>query len=341
MLPIRRHCIRSLPCWALLAALPAFVSLCTAQEERTDRDRTPLDVARRKQIETWIEQLDDDRYEVREAASRQLFHAGEEAVPWLQPASRHPSPEVRFRVQEVLRSLAQAPLRRLKGEIEAFCAQGDERLDVERAMCLISRLMDRQAAPGDLVRLLDEMGAKVTERLAKDGDPAKADPHKAVAAIQQVVFKDYAFRGNEEDYGNPHNCSLAFVLKERKGKPILLAEITVAVARRAKVPIVGIPADGRYVAKYDGAQAPTGFPRDDIYLDPFGGGSVLSRDDRLRLFPDYDPDRMVPPGTNRVVIARILRNIVADYRNRRDQEDVDGCELAQHMLELLETRGAP
>ncbi|HUE69925.1 MAG TPA: transglutaminase-like domain-containing protein [Pirellulaceae bacterium] len=278
-----------------------------------------------------------DSYDTREAASRQLLSAGEGILPLLEPLSRHPSPEVRFRVQSIVRSLAQVPLRRLQEEIAAFCSQPEERLDVERAMCFIARLMDRQVVEKDLLRMLDEMAAKVTEHLANDGDPdpSRADPQKAVAAIQQVVYKDYALRGNDEDYGNPDNSSLAFVLKERKGKPILLAEITVSVARRAKIPIVGIPTGGRYIAKYDGAQAPAGFPRDDIYLDPFGGGVVLTREDRLRLFPNYDPDRMVPPATRRETIARILRNIVTDYRGRGAAADPDGQELAERMLELL------
>lgn len=324
----------------LIAA--AFVSLATmlpvasAQDDRAGESRPPPDAARHKQIKGWIAQLDADSYDAREAASRHLLDAGEDVLPLLEPLSRHPSPEVRFRVQSILRSLAQVPLRRLQEEMEAFCALPEERLDVERAMCLISRLMDRRVAEKDLVRKLDEMAAKVTERLAKEGEPARADPQKAVAVIQQVLYKDYAFRGNEEDYGNPDNCSLAFVLRERKGKPILLAEIMVSVARRAKISIVGIPAPGRYLAKYDGDKAPAGFPRDDIYLDPFGGGVILAREDRLHLFPDDDPDRMLPPGTNRETITRILRNIVADYRNRDAAADPDGQELVERMLTLLQ-----
>ncbi len=315
------------------------VSAALAQEERWGI-RPQVEFAQRQQIEGWIAQLDADSYDDRESASRHLLDAGEVVVPFLKPVTRHPSPEVRFRAQAVLQSLAQAPLLRLREEMEAFSTQHEERLDVERGMCLIARMMDRGTVEKDLIRQLDELAAKVTERLAEDGEAPRVDPAKAVAAIQQVLYKDYALRGNVEDYGNPANCSLAFVLKERKGKPILLAEITVAVARRAKIPIVGIPAGGRYIAKYDGAKAPEGFPHEDIYLDPFGGGVVLSRDDRLRLFPGYDPDRMVPPGTKRETIARMLRNIVADYSNRGAAADTDGQELVRRMLELLEAPAA-
>jgi regulator of sirC expression with transglutaminase-like and TPR domain len=325
---------------AALVSLAIGYSVATGQQAGTGETRPPLDAVRRKQIEGWIAQLDADSYDTREAASRHLLSVGEEALPLLEPQSRHPSPEVRFRVTSILRSLAHVPLRRLEEEMEAFCALPDERLEVERGMCLISRLMDRDVAEKDLVSKLDEIAAKVKDQLAEGADPDRVDPERAIAAIQQVIYKDYAFRGNEEDYGNPDNCSLAFVLKERKGKPILLAEITVSVARRAKIPIVGIPAPGRYLAKYDGKMAPAGFRRDDIYFDPFGGGVILSREDLLRLFPDQDPDRMVPPGTNRETITRILRNITADYRNSGAAADPGGRELVERMLELLESRMA-
>ena len=322
----------------LLLVLTAVQFAVEAQDAAVTTNTDRLDALRRRQIEAWIVQLDDDRYDVREAASRHLANAGEEAIPLLEPLVRHPSPEVRFRAQAVLRSLAQLPLSRLRQEMEAFCALPEERFDVERGLCLIARLMDRSVVEHELVRQLDELAGKVTARLAADPEPERMSPQRAVAALQEVLFQDFGLQGNEDDYDNPHNCSLAFVLRERKGKPILLAEIMVAVAKRAKIPLVGIPGAGRYIARYDGARAPAGHRRDDIYLDPFGGGVILSREDRQRLFPGDDPDALAPPATNLTIITRTLRNITADYQSRGPAADPDGQELVAQMLELLQSR---
>ena len=321
----------------LLIALTA-VTQTRAQEEAAVNATARLETSRRRQIELWIAQLDDDRYDVREAATRNLMNAGQAAIPLLEPIVRHPSPEVRFRADAVLKALAQVPLSRLQQEMEEFCRLPEERLDVERGLCLIARLMDRRVVERDLLKQLDELGKKVTEQLADIEKGERVSPHRAVAAIQQVLFKEFGLQGNETDYDNPNNCSMAFVLRERKGKPILLAEVMVAVARRAKIPVVGIPGAGRYIAKYDGARAPAGHPRDDIYLDPFGGGIVLSREDRQRLFPGDDPDALPPPATNLAILTRTLLNISADYESRGQAADPDGQVLVARMLELLEAR---
>jgi regulator of sirC expression with transglutaminase-like and TPR domain len=119
------------------------------------------------------------------------------------------------------------------------------------------------------------------------------------------------FAGNTEDYSNPDNSSLEKVLATRKGLPITLSRIVVLVARRLDVPIVGVPASGRYIVKYDGSRAPVGFGKDDIYFHPFEGGKVLSREDRRMLFPSHDPDVMVPPDNNREALTRMLRNLTS------------------------------
>jgi regulator of sirC expression with transglutaminase-like and TPR domain len=295
---------------------------------------------RLEQIARWIEQLNADSYEERETASRRLIEAGQDARPQVAAAARHESAEVRFRAAAILEALEQKPLRDLEQEILTFVAQPDEQLDIERGMCLISRILDPQVREKDLVKKLDEIAEKVHRRLGKETDPVRADPQKAVAAITHVVFQDYKIRGNEEDYDNPDNCSLAFVLATRKGKPILLGQLLVAVARRLKIPLVGVPVTGQYLVKYDGVKAPPDFPRDDIYLHPFQQGKILSRDDRARDYPHHDPDQMVPPATNRQTLARLLNNILGDLDERDDAAAPHRRRLAQMMFEMLQPAGA-
>ena len=294
------------------------------------------DRQRQEKIQRWIEQLDADSYDERETASRHLIAAGPDAQGLVEAAARHQSPEVRFRAAAILEALQQQPLRDLEQEIVAFVALEDERLDVERGMCLISRILDPHVREQDLVRKLDEMAQKVRLRLGKDSDPASADPQRAVAALNHVLFEDYGIRGNQDDYNRPDNCSLAFVLATRKGKPVLLGQLMVVVARRLKMPLVGVPITGQYLVKYDGSRAPPEYPRDDIYLHPFQSGKILSRADRARDYPHHDPDRMAPPATNRETLARILRNITEDLDERDDAAAPHRRRLSERMLELLE-----
>ena len=325
-----------------LAAGPLFAQPADAENSSgVTPQSSPFQAKRQQQLQQWVKQLDADSYEARETASAELIAAGEDARPLLEAAARHPSPEVRYRSAEILDALLQKPLRDLEQEIVAFAGQADDRIDVERGMCLIARILDPHVRDQDLLKKLDEIASRVQLRLGKDVDAAKADPQLAVAALRHVVYEEYRFRGNQEDYNHPDNCSLAFVLATRKGKPVLLGQLLVAVARRLKVPLVGVPVTGQYLVKYDGSRAPKGFPRDDIYLHPFDSGKIVSRADRARDYPDHDPDRMVPPGTNREPLARLLRNVVQDLDERDDAAAPHRRVLSERMLKLMEQPAGP
>lgn len=287
---------------------------------------TPTEIA---EIKQYVRDLDSEDFAVRERASHRLRQIDERVVPYLEAAERSASPEVRMRASSLLKLMRVDPL-------EAFCAQRDEQLDVEQGLVFIAQILNPQVKPADIKRQLDEIAAKVRAKLGKDYLPAKTDPQVAVNALRTVLFDELKFNGNKDDYNNPDNCSIARILETKKGKPITLSRFVILIAKRLEIPIVGIPASGRYLVKYDGQQAPAGFPKNDIYFHPFEGGQILTREDRQMHYPDHDPDVMVPPDTNRAVLERTLRNLTSDL----DHDAANAAKLtrAVYMLELLQTK---
>ncbi len=61
-------------------------------------------------ISGWIQQLGDDRFEVREEASRHLSQMGIEIQPALDAALHSPDPEIRVRVRRILDTIVKADL---------------------------------------------------------------------------------------------------------------------------------------------------------------------------------------------------------------------------------------
>src|SRR5215472_2117138 len=59
-------------------------------------------------IPRWVEQLDDDRFAVREAATRNLVEAGKRAIEPVTKAAVSNDPEVTHRAVRVLRELTRA-----------------------------------------------------------------------------------------------------------------------------------------------------------------------------------------------------------------------------------------
>lgn len=291
--------------------LGLYVAASAGAEENEVR---PEESAR---ISTLIQQLGSASFDEREAAAKELRQIGQSAVPQLTIALNHKSVEVRSRAAAILRQQIRVPL---QAAIQKFAAQPEEKLDLEEGMWLISRILNPQADKVSLTRQLDDLAKAVRKKLG-DADPKSIDPQRAVTALREVLFDDEKFGGNFGDYSNPENSSLEKVLASRKGLPILVSHVVIAVARRLDVPIVGLPTSGRYIVKYDGQRAPAGFPKEDIVIDPFDNGKVLSREDRMERFPGADPDNLARPSTRREALIRMLNNLES-HLFQRDETDL-------------------
>lgn len=307
--------------WLLCAAVcPTPARPCAAQQP---------DEPEAGPIPRLISLLDADRFEVRERATRELFEIGMPAVDALQAARGHASAEVRWRARSIVTALTVGVRRR---ELTEFAALPDERLDLEHGMWLIARILNPAVSKGPLEKQLDDLGRRVAKQLGPAKSPATADPDQVVAAIRQVLFVEEGFTGNVTQRYHPDNSSLERVLATKKGLPILLSHLTIAVARRLDVPLVGVPLSGTYIVKYDGSRAPDGFPKDDIFLDPFEHGRLLRASDEVeRAFPGQDAASQLPLN-HRDTLERMLRNLASSCAERKDHEQL---EQVEEFLELL------
>lgn len=311
----------------LLAANSAVIIVAIASGQPPEQPLPPLTAAAAAEIRKLVGELDSDVFAIRERATQRLKEMDERVVPFLEEAAKSPSFELRTRATWILKLVRVDPL-------DAFCALPDSQLDVEQGMFFVAQIINPKASKVDITRQLDDIAAKVRAKLGKDVRPATADPQVVVTALRQVIFEDLKFTGNTEEYRHIDNCSLERVLATRKGLPFTLSRMVMLVARRLEVPIVGVPASGQYLVRYDGMQAPAGFPKEDIYFHPFLGGKVLSREDRQKMYPNHDPDVMVPPDTNRAALIRLLNNVETALEH--DPTQSEKFARAKRMMELLQ-----
>jgi regulator of sirC expression with transglutaminase-like and TPR domain len=95
---------------------------------------------------------------------------------------------------------------------------------------------------------------------------------------------------------------LDVVLSRRRGLPILLSVIYIAVARRAGIPLAGVGLPGHFVVGHFGSDPP-------VLLDPFNGGVRIDLPVSERSLRPWHPHE---------IAWRILNNLVASYRRRGD-----------------------
>jgi len=89
-----------------------------------------------------------------------------------------------------------------------------------------------------------------------------------VTGLCRFLFHEMGFRGNVQEYYDSRNSYLNQVIDRRRGIPISLSLVAMAIGRRAGLEVVGVGLPGHFVAKAvaDGQE---------VLFDPFHGGRRL------------------------------------------------------------------
>ena len=179
---------------------------------------------------------------------------------------------------------------------------------------------------------LDALGREARLRVAAApivaGEaPPRVDPDRyaRVVALNDYLFNELGFVGNEMQYEDPRNSFLNEVLDRRTGIPITLALLYMEVARRAGLSVEGINFPGHFLLR---CPARRGLPySEDLIIDAFHGGALLSEDACRELLrrhaggdggddtgdgPVFEPS-LLRHATKPQILARMLLNLKRVY----------------------------
>jgi len=148
---------------------------------------------------------------------------------------------------------------------------------------MIARIEHPRLDAGPYLDQLDELGREAKIRVAAapiiPGDtPARVDPDRyaRVLALNDYLFGELRFVGNDVQYEDPRNSFLNEVLDRRTGIPITLALLYMEVARRAGLHVEGINFPGHFLLR---CPARRGLQySEDLIIDAFHGGALLSEE---------------------------------------------------------------
>ncbi len=161
---------------------------------------------------------------------------------------------------------------------------------------------------------------EIVEQMADDLQPRLAKtryPLKIVQEINQYLFIEKVFCGNDTDYYNPRNSFINDVLDRRLGIPISLSIIYMAIGDRLGFPIEGISFPGHFLIRPQ-------HPDLEIFIDPYNKGEILFSEDcenklaqlygqRVPLQPEY-----LEPVSIRRILDRLLNNLKLIYLRRHE-----------------------
>lgn len=178
----------------------------------------------------------------------------------------------------------------------------DEDIHLDIAALELSALDHEGVALGPYFELLD--GFEADLRALAPGVVSATEQAELLASI---LADRYGFVGDDTAYDAPLNADMIRVLDRRRGLPVSLSILYVALARRIGWMAEALNTPGHVLVCVGPSDAA-------VVIDPFSGGSLVTRDAltnllRLAFGPEVVFDHQhLAPMSNRTVLVRLLLN---------------------------------
>ncbi len=250
-----------------------------------------------KQLPFLIKLLDDDAPPVRDSVMSELRLFGPDLELELARLSIVPTLYEREVLHDLFEEHRRTWLRRVWPE---WFEIDNDKQKLEMALGFIAGFMHGRSYHISLNDLLD--------RLVLDFEGSEYQ--KDARTLARFLFGTLALKGApQEEYYNPLNSSLIYVVEEKKGIPISLACVYILVGHRLGFEVEGINLPGHFLARC------TSGGRSHV-VDCFNGGHFLNHKD-LASIQTPEPITMQAilnlECDASIIIARVLRNLVNAY----------------------------
>lgn len=260
----------------------------------------------RTQLPYLVSLIDDETREVREEVLKGLSNYG----PSLEEDLQEFSEALDSHLLDFLKPILENNRRKwLNENWDSWRNLSEENHQLEEALSLIAKFQYGVTYPVKLGRLLDQLSEEFRTLY----------PFGNEIDLSNFLFNFKRMKGEKEDYYNPFNSNLIYVIKEKKGLPISLACVYILTADRLSLDVKGCNFPGHFLAK-------TVVDGESVYIDCFNGGKMLFEEDFKTVADetfDSISDILSKNTTAKIIIQRILNNLANAYKNVDDKINSD------------------
>jgi regulator of sirC expression with transglutaminase-like and TPR domain len=187
-------------------------------------------------------------------------------------------------------------------EFQKLCARRSD-VDLTVAALELARDANAELQFEKTLGWIDQVGGDLR------GPVARA--HSEIEMLQELglaISQTHGIYGDATAYENAESSYLPSVIEKRRGIPISLSVLYMAVAERAGIELAGVSAPAHFLTRYDSSHGP-------LFIDAFMRGRVMNLDDCvewLQAFTRWPRHRLEPtlqPATPRTTIIRMLNNL--------------------------------
>ena len=265
-----------------------------------------MDIIEPSRRESFLKLLDDEDHSVRRGLLDAFREHGDPANEFLAEVAGNDLRGLGKHARFFLRQLGQI---NTVSDFHEFIISMN--YELETGCLLLERTVHASREIEDYHKVLDDVAARVKELLV-DG----VSSVETCRVINRVLFHEFGFRGESEDFHNPENSFIGSVLERRKGIPITLSAIYLMAADRCGFQLEPVGFPSRFMGGC--FQEPIPF-----FIDPFKGGSILSRGDIEEFLWENSitpMDSYFQPTPVGEILCRCCRNLIQQYQLSGDSE---------------------
>ena len=224
----------------------------------------------------------------------------------------------------------QNPIYCSQSAFELFVSQIGQ-LETDAGICnavtAIAMHFDRGVSPQVVALELDDIANQVCNRVVSGSSRA------LTAHLHQVLFEELGFRGNTENYFDPKNSFLPYVLERKCGIPITLALVYKLVAGRCGLDVVGLNTPGHFLVRLN-------LENERMIVDCFCGGELLSAHEvssRAMMMTgcqELADSAVIEVATHRQWVTRILANLIHAFSLENRPKDIAAVSELHDVLKV-------
>jgi len=169
----------------------------------------------------------------------------------------------------------------------------------------------RDAYPGLPFGPVHEWIDEVADDLARSINFA-ADDIEALTFLRDTLSGRYELNGSRDIYESPDGSFLNRIIETRRGIPIGLSVLYIAIAQKVGLDLQGVSAPGHFLTRYESMDGP-------LFIDAFSAGTILTfeeavcRVQKMTMLNSDQAEETLQPVGPRPIILRMLNNLKSLY----------------------------
>jgi regulator of sirC expression with transglutaminase-like and TPR domain len=276
-----------------------------------------------KKIKALLQLLDDPNDEVYQYVSKNILEQGELIIPELEKTW-----------EKSLNAILQERIENLIQEIQFTSTQKQLKEWINKGavgLLYAAYLISKYQYP-------DLRYDEILNAFNKIKQDAWLEINKHLTALEKtrilnhILFQVYEFSGNSSNFFAPQNSYINHVLESKKGNPLTLGILYIALAVDLGIPIYGVSMPRNFILAYVDEQNIYEPYEEDIlfYINPFNDGKVLGEreiDYFLKQQKIEAKKNYYLPCSNIEIIKKLILNLIYSYEKLGYPEKVEDLKI--------------